>query len=436
MPRRFALPALPALLALLAAPAARAQATAPAAEPAPKPAPLVTVTPYGFVHIAAYDNLGPFGARDYVGQALSTGDGGSVLFSARASRLGFRLALPEPVLGARVTGVIEADFKGGYVPTVFDTTTTTTSTVSGTKVTSTSTSKTTASAPSSSWYNALFRVRHANLKAAWKTDAGELSVVAGQDWTLIAPLAPATLAYAADQLFTNSGNLNRRAPQLKATYEGAFDAFGLNAAVAVISPSDNGTPVDAGYGDRARVPDLEGRVGLSAIVGGKKLGELGLAAHVNKRRYVTASNTDDDVTESVFAADAQLNLAYLTLQGEAFTGQGADDGYLGIAPGVNTAHGNGAVLTQGFWGQAVVRPIPLVDLLAGYGIEQPKVADLSGVAARTKNTTYGGGVIVNAHKAWKIGVESYKTVSWSQDAKGVATRAEAIQVALASKLDF
>ena len=103
---------------------------------------------------------------------------------------------------------------------------------------------------------------------------------------------------------------------------------------------------------------------------------------------------------------------------------------------MNTAHNNGAVLTQGFWAQAVVKPIPLVDLIYGYGIEQPKIADLSGVSARTRNTMFGGGVIVNANKAWHVGLESYRTISFKQDAKGVATRAEAVQLALASKLDF
>jgi hypothetical protein len=77
-----------------------------------------------------------------------------------------------------------------------------------------------------------------------------------------------------------------------------------------------------------------------------------------------------------------------------------------------------------------------VDLLVGYGVEQPKVADLVGVSARTRNSQFGGGVTVNAHRAWKIGLESYRTLSSTQNASGALTRAKGVQIALATKLDF
>jgi Tfp pilus assembly protein PilZ len=77
-----------------------------------------------------------------------------------------------------------------------------------------------------------------------------------------------------------------------------------------------------------------------------------------------------------------------------------------------------------------------LDLIFGYGLETPRTQDLVGIAARTKNTMYGGGVIVNAHKAWKIGAEVYDTVSLTQDAKSFGAKLESVQIAFSTRLDF
>jgi hypothetical protein len=66
---------------------------------APRSAPVVTVTPYGFIHAALYDNLSPFAARDYPGQVGPQSEGGSFLFSPRASRFGFKVGLGDTVWG-------------------------------------------------------------------------------------------------------------------------------------------------------------------------------------------------------------------------------------------------------------------------------------------------------------------------------------------------
>lgn len=86
-------------------------------------------------------------------------------------------------------------------------------------------------------------------------------------------------------------------------------------------------------------------------------------------------------------------------------------------------------------GAGVLKPVTLLDVLFGYGVETPRSQDLVGVAARTKNTMYGG-VIANAHKTWKIGAEVYDTVSLTEDAKNVGTRLESVQLAFSSRLDF
>ncbi len=404
----------------------------------PKERPPFTFTPYGFVHLAYYRDLGPFAARDYAGQALSTSDGGADLLSVRGSRVGLRAAFRDEVWGAKLGAVIEADFKGGFVPSLFTTTTTTTTTCTSATppvCTSTSTSNTTSAAPSTAWSTPLLRFRRANLRATWSTRAGDVALVAGQEKTLLAPLAPATLAYGGTQLFAYAGNLNRRSPLFEIAYEGR-GAVGVDAAAAIASPTDAGTPVDLGNGNRARRPDVEGRLALFAGTDRKKVVVIGASGHRNTRRYVSAGKPDVDVPEWAGALEAVLDVRYLTLQGEAFTGSAIDDTYGGIAPAVNSTRSYASVRTAGAWGQAIVKPAALVDLLAGYGIEQPRLPDLADVAARTKNTMYGGGVIVNAHEVWRLGVESYRTVSYTQDAGGTVSRAAAVQIILATRLDF
>jgi len=62
MTRRLALAALLAATA----PVATFAQTPPAPETS-KPAPFATVTPYGFIHVGYYDNLGPYTNKDYPG---------------------------------------------------------------------------------------------------------------------------------------------------------------------------------------------------------------------------------------------------------------------------------------------------------------------------------------------------------------------------------
>jgi hypothetical protein len=113
-----------------------------------------------------------------------------------------------------------------------------------------------------------------------------------------------------------------------------------------------------------------------------------------------------------------------------------DDTYLWIAPSVNTARANEGVDTRGFWAQAVAHPGAQVDVLLGYAVESPRTGDLKGVAARTNNIMYGGGVIVNLYPSWKVGAEAYNTLSWTHDAAGAVTKRESPMLALATRLDF
>ena len=143
--RRF----LAGVLALSLPLAAIAQ-TAPAA-PAPAAAPAaegIKLTPYGFILANGFFNGNSLQTRDYGGPGHAAPQGGSVLFSARQSRIGLRLAAKEDWSGADLTGVLEFDFAGGNLSGLTPN----------------------AAAPSTAWYNGLMRLRLAAMTAAWKTE--------------------------------------------------------------------------------------------------------------------------------------------------------------------------------------------------------------------------------------------------------------------------
>ncbi len=413
---------------------------APATVSAPKPAAgKVTITPYGFVLAQAFWSNGPFAVRDFPGQVLANHDGGAFIMEARGSRFGFKIALPDdPWTAARLTGVLEADFKGGYFAT-----------------------------NSASSYNAIPRLRLAYMQAQWGTGDTKLTLLAGQDWGLIAPLFATTVAWGYDPIFWQAGNLWRRSQQIKAALDLGAGGVGVSVQAAMLSPADAGmatsTPavfngaVDYGEGNRARVPNLEGRVALWAKMGTRKIFELGASGHWDKRRFSPAGAANlysVDTTGEIIAADGQFNLPFLTLQGEAFMNSGAGDTPFALTSAV-TAIGAGTAAapvaitplrSRGGWGQAVLK-FGGIAIPVGYGMEQiiytnnaagaPDLASIGvGAGTRTRNAQFHTGIIFGANNPWKYSFEWTHTTSGYALAAFGSQSVKADMFALATKLDF
>jgi hypothetical protein len=434
-------------------------AAVPAPPPPPSAPPKVTLTPYGQILLLGMVNDGPFSQKDGGFQAIANHDNGAFIFSARGSRLGVKVGIPDdPWTGAKLNGIVEFDFKGGQIPSNVPVACTSSSTAGNPPSCATA-----VGAASTAWYNPVPRLRLAYLTAAWTlpSGAGKLTLVAGQDWGLIAPLSATSLAYGQDPLFQQGGNVWRRAPQLKLTYDFGGASFGGSLAAAALSPADNtfsapSTPpqyaADYGAGNRSFKPNLEARAAAWYKQGGKKVAELGVSGHYDWRRYSpTASGSPllfDDVTGKIIAADLQVNLPYVTVQGEGFLNDGADDSVNGIAPAVVTTGSTASTFTvttvksRGVWGQIVLKPIPEIQIPFGYGVESISdlaAAQAAGLAAgqRTRNYEISGGVIFNANNPWKFGFELLHTVSkYDLQTSTFAQSAEATQYTLATKLDF
>jgi hypothetical protein len=378
-----------------------------------------TVTPYGFVLLNAYSDMGTFTTKDYPGAVARTDVGDAFLMSARQSRFGVRLGYDDKNwTGATLSGVVEFDFKAGQI--------------SGTTVNS--------GAPSTAWYNGLMRLRLASGTAAWKFGDSSLAVLFGQDYGLVNPLFAESLAWVADPLFWQAGNLWRRSPQIRVTYALKAGSFGFQVAGAALSPADNitGAPysVDYGAGNASGSPDYEGRVAFTAKFGDIG-GTLGAGYHTEQRKYLTAAGvTEKDLTTWLFGADLDLNITkFLQVKGEYYTGSGADDTYNGpIQSTFGTAAARDTVDTNGFWAQAIVKPLDAVWVTGGYGQGEgdSNVTATAGTANRKSNSQLAFGVIANAGKYWRFGLEWLQT----KTKYGDGLKVDASQLALSSMLRF
>jgi hypothetical protein len=399
------------------------------AKPAAKVEDAVKVTPYGFVLGNAYWSTETFSSRTYPGQVQATNEGGSFNMTAAQSRFGVRLATKDTlVTGADITGVIEFDFNGGNL--------------SGTSVN--------AAAPSSAFYNGLMRLRLAAATATWKTPVGNASLLVGQDYGLVNPLFAESLAWVASPLFWQAGNIWRRSPQVRATFNPKIsDQFGLLIQAAILSPADASSPVDFGAGNRSRQPDLEGRVAINARVSPDMNGTVGFGYHTNERRYLatpaagtTPASPGGDLTVSGYGVDLELNVPFLAVKGEWYKNDGLEDTYFGVIGnpvGVVGGTSRVKVETDGYWAQGIVKLVPALWLTIGYGAASADEGDLgrfvTGAAAagqRIDNSQLAAGVLVNAGKFWRVGVEWVQVET--EYLNNVSNTAQ--QIAFSSQLKF
>jgi hypothetical protein len=391
----------------------------------------ITFTPYGFVLMNAFASDTPFVSRLYPGQVLpcpATGTGtttgcnlgGSFNISARQSRIGLNIGFDDTAgwTGAKLAGRFEVDFQGGYAGTTF-----TANTVFN---------------PSTTFYNALVRLRLAYMTASWGTES-RFQILAGQDYGLVAPLFATSVAWQADPIFWMAGNLWTRAPQFRLAYDlTPKSGFSFGIAAAALNGADNtvvalatdpttspGATTDFGAANRSRLPAFEGRGYIGARKDGNKIFELGFSGHTNTRRYVSPGNGNTfDVNENAVSLDLDLNLWIINLRGEVWRGNAIDDTYAGIVatPLVirTTGVGNATVInsintvpTQGGWAQLVLKPFAFLQLTAGYGVEVANTADMVGLsgATRYRNSQFAWGVIFPAGKNWRFSFEGCQTIT-------------------------
>jgi hypothetical protein len=420
-------PAAPATPAPAAEPAKPAAETAKPAEAKPaekKAEPSVKITPYGFVLANGFwpdrqfTSTGTNRANDFPFAAAADASGaqssaGAFLMSARQSRFGVRLALKDDNwTGAEFAGQVEFDFKAGHLATA-----------------------------STSWNAGVMRLRIATATAIWKTSFGNFSLLAGQDYGLVNPLFAESASWVADPVFWTAGNVWRRTPQFRATLTPQVGPVGVSIAAAILSPSDRESPVDYGAGNASRQPDYEARVAGTVKPMKDVSATVGVGYHTNVRRYGALTTAQKDVTATLVGVDADVNATqFLQVKGEWYTGKGIDDTYNSLGPGTLNATTATAtapdyvdVQGDGFWAQAILKPLPMIWVVGGYGMARNTASDLdrvTGAAARAttrqENVQMHGGVILNAGKFWRVAAEAIQANTKYLDGKKFDSRMYAL----------
>jgi hypothetical protein len=356
---------------------------APAAAPAPD-APPVKVSPYGVVYFSGYNNNGGVNNTDVPLWAIA--GGGSTGATGRQSRIGLRMTGP-PVLGAKLSGVVEGDFLGGF-PMI-----------------------------GTSDNFGQFRLRLANARLDWS----KASLVLGQDWMVFAPQNPATLVGVAIPLFAAAGNPWARLPQVKVEYRGG-SALGQ---LAVLSPSSGDFTAtffaQPSSGMASKVPFLQGRLALTSKDwwGSGKPAAVGVSGHFGRSRITPAAGAARNIDSNGGALDLNVPLgAYVTVVGEAYAGTNLAGFQSGVFQGINpdavpsagvTAGAAEGIGTTGGWAQLGVTPgKSKVILHAAYGLDDPDDADLLSATRRDwrlKNQVLALGVTHRSSAQLSLGLE-------------------------------
>jgi hypothetical protein len=352
----------------------------------------VRVVPYGTIYFNAFTNTGAVNNQDVPTFAATSGQGGTTA-SLRQTRLGLRFDGAK-VGNARLGGVLEADFFGGF-PSV-----------------------------GIGENFGIVRLRLANVKMDWE----KTSVTVGQDWMPFAPVNPTSIASAAIPQLASAGNNWARLPQVRVDHKlnGNFTLTG-----AVLAPQTGDYPATSfslqnNSGSASRVPFFQSRFAYAERDwwGTKKAGSIGVSGHYGRSRFFTGpSGVRQDVDSNGVALDWNFPLhARVTLAGEAFIGHDLGGFQGGVFQSVNTefAYRNGvtvkpagvrAIGSRGGWVQVGFTPNVFSDKWSIYGsigVDDPRNEDLTSVSRfnfRARNLAYAFNTIYKVTPQFWLGAE-------------------------------
>jgi hypothetical protein len=351
------------------------------------------LTPYGTIFFNAFTNSAGTNNADVPLFAAVTGTGNTSA-SVRQTRLGFRLEGAR-IGSARLGGVIEADFFGGF-PAV-----------------------------GIGENFGIVRLRLANARLDWE----KTSLTVGQDWMVFAPVNPTSLAAAAIPQMAAAGNNWARIPQIKIERR-----FGNNITWqgAVLAPQTGDYPTASTFffqpnsGAASRLPFFQTRLAASSkdFFGTKKAGSVGISAHYGRSRVFTgAANIENNIDSLGIALDWNVPLhTRVSLAGEAFSGHNLGGFQAGIFQSYNTdfaylqngsriAGGVRAIGTRGGWMQIGFTPPVSKDRLSLYaslGVDDPHDEDLVSLTPRdfrARNLSYAFDLIYKFTPQLSFGAE-------------------------------
>ncbi|HUW30774.1 MAG TPA: hypothetical protein VM223_04115 [Planctomycetota bacterium] len=264
----------------------------------------------------------------------------------------------------------------------------------------------------------------------------DFSVLAGQNWDIISPLAPSSINYIVNGF---AGNIGYRRPQVrvsqaievnetsKVLFEGGL--FRTIGDVPYTGGKDSGE--DSGF------PTLQGRMAITCPVLTEKPTTIGFSGHWGREEYdIPPGTTGDDVVFNTWSGNVDLTMPIagpLSIRGEGYMGENLDSYVGGIGYGVNPAAGR-EIGVKGGWMCVSIVPNQSWEFNVGSGFEDNDKNDMVGMSAssRTRNRNFFGNVLYNISKAAQVGVELSQ---WKTDYKGTAP-GRAVRVESAIKYKF
>ena len=217
-----------------------------------------------------------------------------------------------------------------------------------------------------------------------------LSILAGQNWDLISPLAAPTINTGA---LWSSGNIGYRRPQVRITESIPVAGTGkVEVAGAVARSIGTASPFVAAASDGghdADIPVFQGRAAISLPLWTSNPATLGFSGHYGQEDVLMPDSVSVTSLDSWSAGiDLEVPLCgFLSLVGEAFRGDNLD-GYLGgIGQGFVRVPGQAAVTNVEGWGgwAAVKFRMGRFGANAGVGVDSVRASTIN-AGGRTRNT--------------------------------------------------
>ena len=263
----------------------------------------------------------------------------------------------------------------------------------------------------------------------------DFSVLAGQTWDIISPLAPNSLNYIVNGF---TGNIGYRRPQVRVTQGFEVDEQSKLKLEGGVTRTLGDTPVYVGdkkeSGEDAGFPTMQGRVSLTFPLLTEKKTTLGVSGHWGQEEY-DIDTAGSFHTFNTWSGNVDLDMpvaGIFGIKGECYTGKNLDTFVGGIGYGVNTIGADTSLWREidakGGWICGTITPTGSPwEFNLGTGTELNDRSDLASMPAKTRkaNANVFGNAIYNINKAAQVGLEvSGWNTSYVAAADGNAIRVE------------
>ncbi len=266
---------------------------------------------------------------------------------------------------------------------------------------------------------ALLLLRH----AYFTVQSGNLKLLAGQSWDLIAPLNPSTLNY---PVLWGAGNIQYRRPQVSLFYTmnpsnstsmtwagGVFRTIG-NDLTPTFTLATGETSDGVDDGTDAAIPSVQGLLDVKHKFGSGASVRAGVSGLYGRLKSETSLGNSQ--TYESWATVGHLAVSFangMGFSGEAWMGSNLGS-YFGSILNTNRIDG---LASKGGWTSAWVKPHSKVKLTVGGSMDDPDDADLSS-GNRSRNQAIFGNIKYNLVQRVTIGLE---VTQWETKYKDAAT---------------